>query len=436
MSERRSKGDGSAPRLLAAQVLREVYARGAFTAAALDKFLSEGRLNDERDRALATEISYGVVRTRPLLEARLHQLAPKGIAGGDESVLITLLIASYQLLFLDRVPAFAVVNLAVDAVTQLRGKKVAGFANAVLRKLIQQPKPSLAEAVESSIPSWLLEQMKQAVGQEAALSLLGVERGGHLITPQCLRFAPNVERPAWAADAEPGTLTRRAWRFAKAGDVRRHPEYEQGQFVVQEEGAMFAGLALGVRPEQRILDVCAGRGQKSSLLAEQLGGAGQLWVSDLSAKKLAVLEREFQRLHLPKPQSVAHDWKQPATSIPKDFDRILVDAPCSGTGTLRRRPEIAMRLALEDVERLASLSEQILRQAAAHLAADGRLVFVVCSVLSRECEEVVERVADILQPVAFDAPEVLERFGEVTQWRLLPSRDETDGFFAACFRRA
>jgi 16S rRNA (cytosine967-C5)-methyltransferase len=421
--------------VLAARVLFQVFEEGAFTAAALDAELENSLLPDERDRALATELCYGVVRTRPVLERRLLALAPRGIAGGDPQVLIVLLIAAYQLLCLDRIPPFAAVNEAVENLSRLRGAGVAGFANAVLRQLQKGPKLEVGPAILESVPSWLREQMSLAVGAEATQSLVGVSEARRETTPVCALFKRQAALPDWVSQGEPGSLCPRLFRFSRAGDLRRHPEYAAGDFTVQEEGAAFAGLALGARPGERVLDVCAGRGQKAQLIADQLGEAGELWVSDLSPKKLKVLESEFRRMKLRAPRAYTHDWRTPAVDINADFQRILVDAPCSGSGTLRRRPEIALRLTLDDVERQAQLAESILRQAAPHLAVGGQLVFVVCSVLSRECEDVVQRVADVLTPTPFDAPLVLEHIGSVSQFRLLPSTHGTDGFFVASLGR-
>lgn len=432
--------DSRDARAIAVRVLGDVYRRSGFVAAALDEALRQSGSIDPRDRALATELSYGVVRTRPALEARLEALAPRGIAGGDLHVMLHLLVAAYQLLFLERVPAFAAVNEAVTAVTELRGKKVGGFVNAVLRKLSMQ-QLSLHDAIRQSVPDWLFAEISAAVGDRPAHGLFGLSGGSSNAalaaerpdtTPVCVRFRSGVVIPEWAKEGAPGLLVPALRRFTGRGDPRRHPEFSQGQFLVQEEGAVFAGLSLGVRPQDKVLDVCAGRGQKSTLLAQQLeAGDGQLWVSDLSAKKLKALQVEFLRLGLPKPNAIAHDWRAPSDDFPTDFDRVLVDAPCTGTGTLRRRPEIVSRLVPEDVERLAALSENILRTAATRLAPGGRLVFIVCSVLRRECETVVERVSDLLTLVEFDAPEVTEHFGQVSQLRLLPDQHRTDGFFVA-----
>jgi 16S rRNA (cytosine967-C5)-methyltransferase len=197
---------------------------------------------------------------------------------------------------------------------------------------------------------------------------------------------------------------------------------------------MFAAHALGAKAGERVLDACAGRGHKSSLLAERVGQHGALWVTDRSESKLRALSREFERLQLPAPQSCVVDFNEPSPELPRDFDRVLVDAPCTGTGTLRKRPEIALRLQPDDVERLAQLAERILRSASEHVKPGGRVLFVVCSVLTRENEQLVDRVADVLTPAPFDISDPAIAEG-ATQLRLLPNKHGTDEFFLASFVR-
>jgi 16S rRNA (cytosine967-C5)-methyltransferase len=195
-------------------------------------------------------------------------------------------------------------------------------------------------------------------------------------------------------------------------------------------------LSLGARPGERILDACAGRGQKTTLFSEQVGNTGTVWASDVYPKKLEALSSEYERLQLNPPEVRALDWTVGVGDMPADFDRVLVDAPCTGTGTLRRRPEIAARLLPEDPARLSALAESIVRSAATRVRSGGRLVFAVCSVLEAECEALVERVLDILEPVAFDCTE-LEALWSAGQapstFRIGPSRFGTDGYFAASF---
>jgi 16S rRNA (cytosine967-C5)-methyltransferase len=411
-----------------------VYRKGAFAAAALDEELGASAGLLPADRGLATEIVYGVLRTRGVLEASLLQFAKSGIAGGDQHVLMHLLVAAYQLYFLDRVPEFAIVNEAVSLVSAERGSRVGGFCNALLRRLAKTEKPKLSRALRESAPAWLVDELVASVGDVAADHLLGIASGDEVrsATP-CVRLVGDVPVPAWLSDTPRGALYDQAYRVGNAGNLRRHPEYAEGHFVIQDEGAMFIAHALGVQPDQRVLDACAGRGQKASLLAERLSGRGELWVDDKTLKKLDQLNAEFRRLGLPLPETRVVDWGNDEPDMPSDFDVALVDAPCSGTGTLRRRPEIMLRLTSSDVARLAELATTILRAAAHRVRPGGRVMFVVCSVLRQECEAVIEAVADQLELVPFevDHPAL---YGK-TMLRLLPSVHGTDGFFLANLRR-
>jgi 16S rRNA (cytosine967-C5)-methyltransferase len=184
------------------------------------------------------------------------------------------------------------------------------------------------------------------------------------------------------------------------------------------------------------LDACAGRGQKTSLFSEQVGSSGSVWATDVYPNKLEALLSEHERLALPAPETRAVDWTIGVGDVPADFDRVLVDAPCTGTGTLRRRPEIASRLDPADPARLSALAEGILRSAATRVKPSGRVVFAVCSVLEAECEALVARVTDALEPAPFDCPELAGALPEgASSFRIGPTHFATDGYFAASFVR-
>jgi 16S rRNA (cytosine967-C5)-methyltransferase len=338
------------------------------------------------------------------------------------------------MLVLDRIPDFAAVDAAVGAVRAQRGPRVAGFANAVLRKLGDAGEHlSLEQALRESVPSWLFERLCRVVGEAEALAVLGARDSGPTVA---IRLVQGRELPGSLRDAAPGRLSPRARRLERQGDPHALEGYASGQFVVQEEGAQAVGLLLGARPGERVLDACAGRGQKASLLAEQVGASGRVVATDLHPKKLEALVREFERLGLPAPETHALDWTVGTAALPADFDRVLVDAPCSGTGTLRHRPEILERLGPDDPARLGQLAASILRAAATRTRPGGRVVFAVCSLLEEEAEAVVERVADVLTPCPFDAPELAPVLGEgSTSLRLLPLRHGSDGYFVASFLR-
>ena len=424
------QASGTSARGVAVQALIRVLRDQAFGAAALSVELERAQGLSERDRALATELFYGTLRVKSALEARLAPFAPRGLK--DVVVKAELLVAAYQLLSLDRIPAFAAVNAAVNGVRAARGKQVAGFANAVLRKVAQGEKLSAEDAARQSIAPWLLEALVRSVGEAEAQALI-VPPPNKVVG---LRLVSGKPVPDWLENSALGRVSPRARLIVGEGDPRKREGHREGSFVVQEEGAQAIALALGARPGERVLDACAGRGQKTTLFSEQVGSSGAVWATDVYPKKLEALTSEYERVQLTLPELRAIDWTVGVGDVPADFDRVMVDAPCTGTGTLRRRPEIASRLTPEDPARLSALAEGIVRSAATRVRAGGRLVFAVCSVLDAECEALVARVSDILEPVAFDCPELeaIWKAGPApSAFRIGPSEFGTDGYFAASF---
>lgn len=419
---------------MAAKAVERVARDAAFAAAALDAAIEESPQLSPEDHALSTELAYGVLRTEGALRTRLGRLAPRGLPD-DVTVVSHLLVAAYQILVLDRIPAYAAVDAAVGAIKATRGERVAGFANALLRRLSQGgERLSRETAIMESAPAWLVEKIAESLGSEEAKAVFGATRGDD--TAVAVRLRKDAPVPAWLLDAPVGAASPLARLVRRGGDLRRRDGYADGAFVIQDEGAQVVALALGVRPGDRVLDACAGRGQKTSLLRERAGPEADLWAVDLYPEKLTMLESEFRRLGLVPARTEAIDWTIGDGSVPTGFDRVLVDAPCTGTGTLRRRPEIARRLSAEDPARLGTLAERILRRAAGRAKPGGKVVFAVCSVLPEEGEAVVERVADQLSPAPFDAPEIAHVAAPgSTSFRLTPGKHGTDGFFVASFTR-
>ena len=431
MSKLPSVGLAPTGRRIAARVIGRVLFDGAYAAAALDTELSRATGLDPREKGLATEIAYGVLRTRAVLVERITRHAKR--APRDEITLVHLLVAVYQILLLERVPAHAAVNAAVEAVRAERGEKLAGFVNAVLRRIAASgERLDPVRAVVDSGPAWLVDRLAAAVGDDEAARLLG----SHGVPPTGIRLVSGHDVPDWIATAAEGRVSPRARRISDSGDLRIRPGFREGSFVIQEEGAQVIALLLGARANERVLDACAGRGQKTSLLSEMVGAGGAVWAADLHPKKLEALKAESERLGLPCPTCRAVDLSVGVADLPADFDRVLVDAPCSGTGTLLRRPEIKERLDPGDPARLGELQATLLERAASRLRPGGRLVYAVCSVLPEEAEAVVERVRDTLEPVPFDAPELEGRLAlDRSSLRLLPGAHGTDGYFVASFVR-
>jgi 16S rRNA (cytosine967-C5)-methyltransferase len=434
-------------RSVAATVIARVVADKAFAAAALDAELDRAVQLDGRDRALATELAYGTLRLLGWLEAKIGRHARRGIDKLDPIVRAHLALAAYQIFVLTRVPAFAAVSEAVSAIRAVRGPQVAGFANAVLRKVAAEPRPSsdeLARAAFDSAEPTLRASIVRAIGEDAAITLLGSHEGA---PPLGLRIEDPEARDTWLArfrEARPhgtfeaGRVSPHAVLARGAGKLTDLPGYAEGAWTPQEEGSQLVALALGARSGDVVLDACAGRGNKTGLLARAVGSSGAVDAADVHPRKLDRLTRELERIACQPRATFAVDWSLGTGGATGGYDRILVDAPCSGTGTIRRRPELGLRRSGADVEELARLQRAILSRAATLVKPGGRVVYAVCSILREEAEDVLADVVATagLEPTPFDAPAALAVGGEgATKLRLLPHQHATDGYFVASLRR-
>lgn len=416
----------------------------AFAAAALDADLERNIQLDVRDRALATELAYGTLRLLGWLEKRVGRHTSRGLDSVEIQVRAHLLVAAYQVLVLTRVPAFAAVDEAVSTIKALRGAKVAGFANAVLRKIAAEPRPSAEEiaraALDAAEPA-LARAIVRAIGEEGALRLLTSDDS----PPLGLRVEDPATRDEWIArlrearpDAtiEAGRVSPLAIVARGAGRLGDLPGWSEGAWTSQEEGSQIIAMSLGASAGEIVLDACAGRGNKTGLLARAVGATGAVDAADLHPAKLDRLVTELDRIGLAPRATLAVDWAAGAGGVTGPYDRVLVDAPCSGTGTIRRRPELLLRRAAGDLPELAKLQRSILERVVPLVRPGGRLVYAVCSVLREEAEDVVAEAGKMgLAPAPFDAAIAARVAGGECSFRLLPHEHGTDGYFVASFVR-
>ena len=385
-------------RELATRVLHRVVHDDAWAAPTLDAELrraSPSRL----DAALATQIVYGTLRVVPALEEALARHARRPIKVDDWSR-AALLGGAFQLLHLERVPPHAVVNDTVELILGKRGKRLAGFANAILRKVATERSPAPCPPRSLAVPAWLREALVSSLGKERAERLLNI---GDELPSIDLRVRAGIDRDDVAAgivSARPEAVASATacsptgLRVSGAGDPRELPGYADGRFAVQEEGAQSIGWLIGARPGERLLDACAGRGGKTAQLIEAVGPDGRVVATDLHEHRLEQIADELARLGLSSAalDTACVDWTVGAGAVRGEFDRVLVDAPCTGLGTIRRRPEILLRSRPGDAARMGETQRLILRNAAERVRRGGTLLYAVCSPLSEEGPGVVDMV--------------------------------------------
>ncbi len=430
-------------RAIAVRVLERVERDDAFAASALDAELKSASRLDPAERALATELVYGVLRTRDALSSELGRFVEKPLRTANPTVRAALLIGAYQLLLLDRVPAFAAVSESVTIIRTKLGPKPAAFVNAVLRKISREgARLDRGEMVRRSIPAWLMTRLLASVGGDDAA--LGALIGAGAPPDLSLVVYRSEDRESWLArfreamsdgDFRAGDHSPHAIHAAFRGDLRTLPGAGVGAWGVQEEGSQVIALAAAPEKGARVLDACAGRGNKSLLLGAR-DPSLRVDAVDLYPAKLSELQRAAERMEWAHLRTHAVDWSVGDGGLEPVYDVVLVDAPCSGTGTIRRRPDLAARKTEVSIDELCGLQRTILARAAALAHPGGRVLYSVCSVLPEEGEEVA-RAAEAWglrpEPFAFEGTRKLA--GQAPSLRLLPHLHETDGYFLAHFSK-
>ena len=411
-------GRVSPARRAAFQILLRVETEGAFPAELLHAHPRVKNLA-ERDRALAHEIVLGCLRWQGAIDALIEPVARRPVSGLDAEVRTALRIAGYQMRFLDRIPGRAAVSESVELVKSSPRRGAAGFVNAVLRRLPSResgPQPALAEEAERSHPAWLLDRWRTVFDESTLRRIVEANQSSPPTWLRLNRRFPAEETLRRLADegviAEPTDVP---YAFLLvSGKPAATACWRENRVRIQDLGSQMVVPLLDLHAGHRFLDLCAAPGGKTSQAAE-IGGPGLRTVAaDLHLHRLATLHH----LATVPVDTVALDATAPLP-FRANFDRILVDAPCSGTGTLARNPDIKWRLRPEDIQDLAEKQKAILLNALELLAPAGLLVYSTCSIEPEENQQVVDAV--LKAKPNFTAQQALER---------IPGRDPGDGFYA------
>jgi 16S rRNA (cytosine967-C5)-methyltransferase len=388
-----------------------------------------------KDHALATELVMGVLRWRSVLDERIVQYCSQKLEKLDPEVVTALRMAAYQLQFLDRVPEHAAVHESVELVKRAKKRSATGLVNAVLRKLATHKFTQGSSF--SANPLWLVERWSGELGQDAAQQICAYNQSVPEAAVRISDKAVLAELTTAGIQLTPGRILTSAYRI-KSGDITGTAAFREGKVTIQDEGSQLVAMLVG--RGETILDCCAAPGGKTRVIAEQNPNAS-----------IVALELHDHRANLLRKRVPAENV-QVVTADARGFtsntlfDRVLVDAPCSGTGTLAHNPEIKWRLKPEDLDDLHARQLEILQSAMRLTAAGGRLVYSTCSLEREENSDVVsEALATDTSFQLVECKTVLEYLrveGELqlnaldsllaaSYLRTIPGVHPCDGFFVA-----
>lgn len=433
-------------RTLAINVLARVRATDAYLNVVLDTVLSENPLRDSRDAALVTELVYGTTRRQLALDYAITRFADRKLDAMEDKVLAALRMGAYQI-FHTRIPARAAVAETVQALKDVGLARAAGFTNAILRKLAALPAPPLPPesdvvehlSIRESHPRWLVERWIRQFGRERAEAMLVANNQPASVviranTAKTTRDALLEQLREVGLEAKPTAVSPVGIVLPPVGRVEDVFGYGEGLWQVQDEAAQLVGVYAAFPETARVLDVCAAPGGKASHLAER----HEVLATDLHAHKMRKIESEAKRLGLTERLKwTAHDATQPFPEAWGEFHALMVDAPCSGLGTLRRHPELRYRRKASDIGELATLQRRILENAQEAVPPGGLLTYAVCTPEPQEGQDQVEMFLRSHPEWTAEPPVLPGLTLPMSQayLRTLPGPEGWDGFFAARLRK-
>jgi len=418
----------SPARVAAFNILQQVE-NGAFSSVLL---AAQNSNLQPLDRALCHELVLGVLRWQLSLDRIAEHFSKRRVDSLDAPVRIALRLGLYQSRFLTRVPASAAVNESVSLVRAARLSSATAFVNAVLRRAVREaeydPAADVSDplekiAVQTSHPAWLIERWVNSFGVEEAEAFA---RANNTAPPTTFRVVANrasqseilSRLSAAGAALDSSGIVNGAWRVSGATSLLREMS-AAGEIYLQDEASQLVADMIGVKLGERVLDLCAAPGGKTTLMADRAGDEAFIVASDRSPTRLATVILTTRLHELKSITPLILDATERLPFERESFDRVLVDAPCSGTGTLRANPEIRWRLAPTDFVTFAQQQKRILSRAVEVLKPGGRLVYSTCSVEREENEEVIETL--YLKPIK--------------TLRTWPQREGADGFFVGIFQK-
>ena len=442
------------PRSLALTILEEVRRDDRYANISLKEHLRSNNL-DERDTAFVSRLVYGTLEKQITIDCLLEKLAKMNRV--KPLVRNILRLGAYQILYMDRVPDSAACNEAVNLCKRHGYFPLKGFVNGTLRNLsrrkqdllVVDPQMSKAEQLsfQYSFPLWLTEKWVSDYGQEKAEAIMKPmeDNDGVSLRVNAGKTTPaNLKAELAKAGAEPrnGTHMSEAIRLTGMGDPERNPRYQQGHFTVQGESSMLTSHVVDPQPGEVILDACSSPGGKATHMSELMGGVGRVLAWELHPHRLELVKQNQKRMDAKILEPMQMDASVFDPRWEGVFDRVLIDAPCSGLGILHKKPDIMHKVNPKDLKELPLLQMKLLAACSAYVKPGGVLVYSTCTINPGENQQVIQAFLTGHQEFTLEDPshwlpstvrDALEEDGTI---QLIPSLHRTDGFFIARMRRS
>jgi len=433
-------------REVAFEVLLSVIKGEAYSNVALSKALNDADLSPQ-DAGLTAEIVYGTLNRYRLLQ---YKLTPHYQGRVKDWIKVLLAMALYQIVYLDRVPTYAAVDEATKMATARGGEFNGKVVNAILRKLTETPIKDSIEmekganrlAIETSHPTWLIRLWEAQFGMEKteAMARRNRERANLVLRTNLTKTTTAELKGKLQMEdvfCSLGHLYDDAL-IVMSGNPIHTNSFKEGLFYIQDEASMMPALALAPKAGAKVLDVCGAPGGKTLHLAQMVGDTGTVYAHDIYAHKIERIHENMNRMGITNVEAdVCSALKLHTKYEEESFDYVLVDAPCSGLGILRRHPEARLTKQPEDLDTITDIQKDILQQASKFVKPGGRLVYSTCTVNRKENQRQIETFLNENQNFSFDSefksrmPEALAGNFEHEMLQLFPQDFDTDGFFIA-----
>jgi 16S rRNA (cytosine967-C5)-methyltransferase len=434
----------SPARQVAFEILRRVLLEDAFASNLLTSTLTLEL--SFLDRSLTQEIVLGVLRNLIYIDFSLEKLSGKVLSKLDLEVLISLRIGFYQIYYLSKIPNHAIVNDSVNLVKLHKKASASGFVNAVLRKvarekeaLKQTPLGDYKEiALKFSHPAWLIKKWVNAFGEQETIELARANNSPPPVYFRINKLKTNIKDLSerlikTGIEFSSNPLVEGAFLVISDKDNALLKFAAQGLIHIQDAASQMIANLLDAKAGMQVFDTCAAPGGKTTLIASQMDNKGLIIAGDFYLSRVKLIRENAKRLGVKIIFPICYDAKESLPTNSK-FDRVLIDAPCSGTGTLKHNPEIKLRLSEDKILELSHLQSVILNNCALQVKVYGKLVYSTCSLEYEENEGVIEKFLSNNSDFRILAPKspFLTKEGYIRTW---PYKDNMDGFFAAVLEK-